>query len=188
MIIRRGESLLSLFRSCLEFSMALSKELSKWLYLRSVLLSRITRTLSRTFYTRPNILHSAFETKNILDVLSEVKFSSTHWRELGGRLKAKDVDAIAYQHSNPTRCLEEVIREWQRDGDQPSWETLAMAVSLCRQGGGKNMAAKIRGLGEEVGVNVNILTILHVQLAIVLCTHPLYFIHTVPYNNLCSPA
>lgn len=121
------------------------------------------RTLSRTFHTRPYILHSAFETQNILDVLSEVKFSSAHWRELGGRLQTKDVDAIGYQHSNPTRCLEEVIKEWQRDGDQPSWETLANAVSLCRQGGGKNMAAKIRekvGTGEAVGVNVNILAIL----------------------------
>ena len=134
------------------------------LYFSSVLFSRIIckRALSRTFHTRPNILQSAFETQNILDVLSEVEFSSAHWRELGGRLKTKDVDAIAYQHSNPTRCLEEVIREWQRDGDQPSWETLAMAVSLCRQGGGKNMAAKIRGLGEAVGVNINILALLHV--------------------------
>lgn len=106
---------------------------------------------------RPNILQSAFETQNILDVLSdrEVKFSSAHWRELARRLKTRDVGAIEYKHSDPTRCLEEVLEEWQRDGQEPSWETLAAAVSMCRQGGGKNMAAKIRekvGLGETVMV------------------------------------
>ena len=88
-------------------------------------------------------------------MLSEVKFSSAHWRELAGRSKTKDVDAIEHKHSDPTRCLEEVIKEWQRDGDKPSWETLATAVSMCRQGGGKNMGAKIRekfGLGEAVMV------------------------------------
>ena len=89
-----------------------------------------------------------------MDVLREVGFSGTHWRELGGRLKPDlDLDAIEAQHSSLHRCLEELIGKWERDGDDPSWETLADAMSKCKEGGGKNMAAKIRtkvGLGEVV--------------------------------------
>ena len=88
----------------------------------------------------------------VLDVLREVGFSSAHWREFSRRLEPDlDLNGIeADRPQNTKRCLEEVIRRWESDGDDPSWETLADAVSKCKEGGGKNMAAKIRkvGLGE----------------------------------------
>ena len=90
----------------------------------------------------------------ILDVLVEVGFSIANWRELGRRLKPDlDLDGIEAQHARLERRLEEAIEVWHNDGDDPSWETLADAVSKCKKGGGKNMAAKIRrkvGLGEAV--------------------------------------
>ena len=61
------------------------------------------------------------------------------------------MDAIEANHSVVERCLEEVVVKWQRDGDDPSWERLAEAVALCKKGGGKEVAIKIRqktGLGE----------------------------------------
>ena len=89
-----------------------------------------------------------------MDVLREVGFSGAHWRELGGRLKPDvDLDGIEAQHSRLERRLEEAIERWYNAGDDPSWETLADAVSKCKEGGGKNMAAKIQtkvGLGEVV--------------------------------------
>ena len=88
----------------------------------------------------------------VLDVLVEVGFSRANWRELGRRLNPDlDLDAIEAQHSRLERRLEEAIERWYNDGDDPSWETLADAVSKCKKGGGKNMEAKIRkkvGLGE----------------------------------------
>ena len=93
-----------------------------------------------------------FTTQNILDVLSNVGFSAAYWRELGGKLKPEmDVDAIEANYSDVERRLEEVVKKWQQDGDDPSWETLAKAVTGCKKGGGKNVALKIRqrtGLGE----------------------------------------
>ena len=90
----------------------------------------------------------------VLDVLVEVGFSRANWRELGRRLKPNlDLDGIEAQHARLDRCLEEAIEKWYNDGDDPSWETLADAVSKCKEGGGKNMAAKIRrkvGLGEAM--------------------------------------
>ena len=89
-----------------------------------------------------------------MDVLNDVGFSAAYWRELGGRLKpCLDMDAIEADHGNVKRRLEDVVEKWQRDGDSPSWETLAEAVALCKVGGGKNLAQKIRqraGLGEAV--------------------------------------
>ena len=63
------------------------------------------------------------------------------------------MDAIKANYSDVERRLEEVVKKWQQDGDDPSWETLARAVTFCRMGGGKNVALKIRqrsGLGEGV--------------------------------------
>ena len=63
------------------------------------------------------------------------------------------MDAIEADYSYVQRRLEEVVKKWQQDGDNPSWETLAKAVALCREGGGRNIALQIRqrtGLGEEM--------------------------------------
>ena len=63
------------------------------------------------------------------------------------------MEAIEANHSKVERCLEEVVGKWQRDGDDPSWEKLAEAVALCKEGGGREVATKIRqktGLGEVV--------------------------------------
>ena len=99
-------------------------------------------------------LQPEFSLQKVLDVLSSVGFSAAHWRELGRRLKPDlDVKAIEANHFKVDRCLEEVVDNWQRDGDDPSWEKLAEAVALCREGGGKNVAERIRreaGLGEAV--------------------------------------
>ena len=59
--------------------------------------------------------------------------------------------AIKANHASVEECLEDVVEQWLRDGDDPSWETLAEAVTLCRMGGGKNVALKIKqetGIGE----------------------------------------
>ena len=78
-----------------------------------------------------------FSVRNILDKLRVVGFSSANWRELGQRLTpGSDFDAIEKDCPlNCHRCLEKVIDEWKRNGDGPSWETLAEAVSKCREGG-----------------------------------------------------
>ena len=90
--------------------------------------------------------------QNILDVLKNVGFSTAYWRELGRRLKPDlDFDGIEANHRRGERCLEEVIMKWKRDGDDPSWQTLAEAVSLCREGGGKNVAFMIK---QETGQGV----------------------------------
>ena len=82
--------------------------------------------------------------------MRNVGFSAAYWRELGRRLKPNlDVDAIEVTHARPQRRLEDVVEKWMRDGDDPSWETLAQAVTHCREGGGKNVALKIR---QETGI------------------------------------
>ena len=78
-------------------------------------------------------------------MLKSVGFSAAYWRELGRRLKPDlDLDAIEADHCRAVRCLEEVIAKWKRDGDDPSWKTLAKAVSLCKEGGGKNVAFMVK--------------------------------------------
>ena len=47
-----------------------------------------------------------------------------------------DLDAIEADFPRVDRRLEEVVKGWQRDGDDPSWETLAEAVSQCKDGDG----------------------------------------------------
>ena len=84
----------------------------------------------------------------VLDVLREAEFYPRHWRTLGRRLGVKDVDldTIDANHvkEGVERCLEETIRQWQRDGDN-TWEKLAEAVSLCEGGGGgRNVARKVQ--------------------------------------------
>ena len=63
-----------------------------------------------------------------------------------------DLDAIEADFPRVDRRLEEVVKGWQRDGDDPSWETLAEAVSQCKDGdgGGKNVARNIR---QSVGLD-----------------------------------
>ena len=104
---------------------------------------------------------------NIKDVLRDVGFSARYWRELGERLKPNlDLDAIEANHSNVQRRLEDAVEKWLRDGDDPSWDTLAEAVTNCEEGGGKNVALKIRhkaGIGND-GVCMWLLPI------ILLCT------------------
>ena len=73
------------------------------------------------------------------------------------------MDAIEANHASVQRRLEDVVEKWLRDGDNPSWETLAEAVTLCREGGGKNVGLKIKqktGLG-DTDVLMPLLPILH---------------------------
>ena len=81
----------------------------------------------------------------MLDVLRAVEFSAAYWKALGGRLKPDlDLDAIEANYHKVEDRLEKVIDGWQRDGDNPSWETLAKAVSQCTDvGGGKNVGRHI---------------------------------------------
>ena len=91
----------------------------------------------------------------VLDVLRTLGFSSAYWRELGKKLKPNlDFDAVESHHKDPDRCMEKVIERWYNDGDNPSWESLAKAVSDC-QGGGRNVADRIRKrVGLQVGKSV----------------------------------
>jgi ankyrin repeat protein len=84
-----------------------------------------------------------FSVVNVLNVLREVHFSSAHWKSLGRRLKPSlDLDAIQENNTSVEECLVKVIEQWKRDGDGPSWMTLAEAVSKCN-GGGRNVAGEI---------------------------------------------
>ena len=87
--------------------------------------------------------------QTVLDVLREVQFFPSQWRPLGRRLGVKDVDLDAieanhYSREGVERCLEEVIRNWIRNGEN-KWEKLVEAISLCEgSGGGTNVAQKLR--------------------------------------------
>ena len=89
----------------------------------------------------------------MLDVLRDAEFLPSQWRALGGRLEVDsvDLDTIHADHSREgvQRCLEAVIDNWRRNGEN-TWEVLAEAVSRCQDaGGGRNIARKIR---EKVGL------------------------------------
>ena len=94
-------------------------------------------------------------TADVLGVLREAEFLPTHWRTLGSRLNVSLVDLaiIEADHSREgvQRCLEAVVDNWRRNEDI-TWEALAEAVANCREGGGRNVARKIR---EKVGLDNN---------------------------------
>ena len=94
-------------------------------------------------------------TADVLDVLREAEFLPTHWRTLGSRLNVSHVDLsnIEADHSREgvQRCLEAVVDNWRRNEDI-TWEVLAEAVANCHEGGGRNVARKIR---EKVGLDNN---------------------------------
>ena len=83
----------------------------------------------------------------MLDKLRDAGFSAADWKELGRRLKPPVPEpalrAIEANSSKVEHCLEKVIDHWQRNGEDPSWETLAQAVAQCREGGGQNVAANL---------------------------------------------
>ena len=60
-----------------------------------------------------------------------------------------DLDAIAADHPRVRDRLENVIDHWMRNGENVSWETLADAVTRCRDGGGQNVGNKLR---KSVGI------------------------------------
>ena len=99
--------------------------------------------------------HHLFSTVNdvghILAVLRKVGFTSAAWWELGIELElGLDRHAMETDHKTSYRCMLETIEIWLRNGDDPSWEALADAVSQCGRGG-KNIAAAIQleiGRGE----------------------------------------
>ena len=81
--------------------------------------------------------------RNILDKLRAVGFSSANWKELGQRLTpTADLDAIESDCQTVESRMGKVVDEWKRNGDQPSWKTLAEAVSLCN-GGGQNVKTNL---------------------------------------------
>ena len=89
--------------------------------------------------------------RNILDRLRAVCFSSANWRELGQRLTpTADLDAIEKDHQTSESRMGKVVDEWKRNGDQPSWKTLAEAVSLC-SGGGQHVKTHLL---REVGIGM----------------------------------
>ena len=82
---------------------------------------------------------------NVVDKVRGAGFSAAYWRELGMRLTPMpDLDAIAADHRRASVCLEKVIDHWMRNGENVSWETLADAVTRCRDGGGQNVGNKLR--------------------------------------------
>ena len=94
------------------------------------------------------LLPQEYTTRDVLDKLRAVRFSSANWRELGQRLTPMtDFDAIEDTFPRAQRRLEEVVSEWRSKGEV-TWETLAEAVAQC-DGGGPNVG---RDLLEEVGI------------------------------------
>ena len=79
----------------------------------------------------------------MVDKLHEAGFSSADWRYLGQRLTPKaDLKAIGQDYFRSDHCLEAVVDEFLRKGEDLSWEALAKAVAQCR-GGGRNVARKL---------------------------------------------
>lgn len=79
----------------------------------------------------------------VVDKLHEAGFSSADWRYLGQRLTPKaDLKATGKDSSSSYDCLEAVVDEFLRKGEDLSWEALAKAVAQCR-GGGRNIARKL---------------------------------------------
>ena len=88
----------------------------------------------------------------MLDKLHDAGFSAADWKELGRRVKppVPEPDLKRFEANNSTKvegCLEKVIDHWKRNGEDPSWETLAQAVAQCREGGGQNVAANLLRTG-----------------------------------------
>ncbi|CAI8024858.1 Putative ankyrin repeat protein L93 [Geodia barretti] len=93
------------------------------------------------------------DVQTVLDVLREADFFPRHWRTLGRRLGVSDVDldtiGADFKSYGVERCLEAVIDNWKRNGEN-TWGALADAVSKCDgDGGGSNVARKVR---EKVGL------------------------------------
>ena len=91
--------------------------------------------------------------QTVLDVLREAEFLPRLWRTLGRRLGVSDVDLDTidadFKSDGVKRCLEAVIDNWKRNGEN-TWGALADAVSKCEgSGGGSNVARKVR---EKVGL------------------------------------
>ena len=79
----------------------------------------------------------------MVDRLRAAGLSSAKWRGLGQRLTpAADLKAIGADFSTSDECLQEVVDEFLRNGDDLSWEALAKAVAEC-SGGGRNIARKL---------------------------------------------
>ncbi|CAI8035374.1 Ankyrin-3 [Geodia barretti] len=93
------------------------------------------------------------DVQTVLDVLLEAEFLPRLWRTLGRRLGVNDVDLDTidadFKSDGVERCLEAVIDNWKRNGEN-TWGKLADAVSKCEgSGGGSNVARKVR---EKVGL------------------------------------
>ena len=84
------------------------------------------------------------------------------------------MDAIEANHASVQRRLEDVVEKWLRDGDNPSWETLAEAVTLCREGGGKNVGLKIK---QKTGIG---------DTDVLMPLLPIYFITTSFFCRTCK--
>ena len=88
--------------------------------------------------------------QNVLDVLHAVRYSAAHWKELGRRLvQLLDTETIEANHRRVEDCLEETVRTWLKESagacsGAELWQRLADAVQLCRNGGGRNVAERIR--------------------------------------------
>ena len=87
--------------------------------------------------------------QTVLDVLDETGFPPPNWRALGRRLGVSKVDLDTIEadleRRGVERCLEAVVDNWKRNGEN-TWEILAEAVSRCGgSGGGSNVARKVRG-------------------------------------------
>ena len=86
---------------------------------------------------------------HILEVLKKVEFTSAAWWELGLELKLGHERPITEaDYSGSERRLVETIGKWLRSRVDPSWETLANAISRCSSGG-PEVAARIR---REIGL------------------------------------
>ena len=90
--------------------------------------------------------------KDILEKLKYVDFPFAKWRELAWQLLPNEnLDTIEGRYPHPYPRLERVITLWKKKADEPSWQTLAEALSQCSGEAGVTMADDLRfevGLGK----------------------------------------
>lgn len=100
-------------------------------------------------------MYAEWRAFQVIDKLSGARFSAARWRQLGQRLlpPTADLEAIEVNCRNVVEdCLERVVDQFLREGEDVTWVALAKAVAICR-GGGRNIAITLLqsvGIGMEM--------------------------------------
>lgn len=66
---------------------------------------------------------------NLSLALEELRSVCSMWRTIGCHLEVRSLKAITANHKgDDEKCLEEMLRDWLKNGKDPSWERLCSAL------------------------------------------------------------